>query len=151
VPGEGSQGNGARGGLGVAMGPGGESWSHEACGGPGAVLCQETGARPRGAWRSRSCCGPWWLELEPRGTRRSQSCPMPGAGATGHVAVPELLWALVAGAGATRHVTVPELSCARRRELGPRGTWRLRSYPVLGQGSRETRGHVHPSCLSSLT
>jgi hypothetical protein len=34
----------------------------------------------------------------------------------GHVAVPELPWALVAGAGATRHVAAPELPCARRRE-----------------------------------
>jgi hypothetical protein len=33
------------------------------------------------------------------------------------VAVPELPWALVAGAGATRHVADPELPCARRREL----------------------------------
>jgi hypothetical protein len=101
-------------------------------------------------------------ELEPRGhvavpelscARRREM------GATGHVAVPELSWALVAGAGAMRHVAVPELSCARRREPGPwgtwqprsyrgpwwwelepRGTWRLRSCPVLGDGSRGTRG-----------
>jgi hypothetical protein len=35
--------------------------------------------------------------------------------------VPELSWALVAGAGATGHVAVPELPCARRWE--PQDTW----------------------------
>jgi hypothetical protein len=45
---------------------------------------------------------------------------MPGVGATGHVAVPELPRALVAGAGATRHVIASELPCARRWE--PRDT-----------------------------
>jgi hypothetical protein len=80
------------GGSGAIMGPGGKSWSHETCGSPGAVLCQEM-----------------------------------GAGAMGHVAVPELPRVLVAGAGATRHVAAPELPCARRRE--PWDTW---SYaPVL--------------------
>jgi hypothetical protein len=31
-------------------------------------------------------------------------------------------------AGATGLVAVPELLCARRRKPGPRGTWRFRSY-----------------------
>jgi hypothetical protein len=35
-------------GPGAAAGPGGESWSHEARGGPGAVLCQETGVGATG-------------------------------------------------------------------------------------------------------
>jgi hypothetical protein len=43
-------------------------------------------------------------------------CQEMGAGATGHVAVPELPRALVAGAGAMRHVAAPELPCARRWE-----------------------------------
>jgi hypothetical protein len=87
-----------------------------ACGGPRAVLCQET-----------------------------------GVGATGHVAVPELPQALVAGARATTHTAILELSCARRQEPGPQGTWWLQSCHVPGDGSRGTRGHVRPSCLSSLT
>jgi hypothetical protein len=41
VPGDGSRGHGARGGPGATAGPGGGSWSYEACGGSGAVLCQE--------------------------------------------------------------------------------------------------------------
>jgi hypothetical protein len=44
VLGDGSQGHGACGGPRVAVGPGGGSWSHEARGGSGAALCQETGA-----------------------------------------------------------------------------------------------------------
>jgi hypothetical protein len=38
----------ARGGPGAAVGPGGGSWSYEACGGPGVVMCQETGAGAMG-------------------------------------------------------------------------------------------------------
>jgi hypothetical protein len=59
------------------------------------------------------------------------------------------------------HMEVPELSCVRRREPGswgtwlsqsyhgplwrellPRGMWQLQSYPVPGDGSRRTSGHV---------
>jgi hypothetical protein len=57
------------------------SWSYEARGGPGAGLCQVTGAE-----------------------------------AMGHVAVPELLRALVVGGGATRHVVALKLPCVRRWE-----------------------------------
>jgi hypothetical protein len=72
---------GPRGGPRAAAGSGGGSWRHEARGGPGAVLCPET-----------------------------------GVGAMGHVAIPELSWALVAGARAMRHTAALELPCARRRE-----------------------------------
>jgi hypothetical protein len=47
--------------------------------------------------------------------------------ATRHVALPELLRALVAGAGATRHVAALELPYARRRE--PQDMWAC--VPVL--------------------
>jgi hypothetical protein len=47
-------------------------------------------------------------------------CQETGAGVTGHVAVPELLRALVAGGGATRHVAALELPYVRRWE--PRDT-----------------------------
>jgi hypothetical protein len=81
VPGDESRGHGACGGLGAAADPSGKSWSYEARGGPGAGLCQVTGAE-----------------------------------AMGHVAVPELLRALVAGGEATRHVVALKLPCARRWE-----------------------------------
>jgi hypothetical protein len=89
--------------------------------------------RPHDTWRSRSCHGLWWRELEPWGTWRLWSCPVSRDGSRGthrHVAVPELPRALVAGAG---------------------GTWRLQSCPVPGDGSRETRVYVRLSYLSSLT
>jgi hypothetical protein len=50
------------------------------------------------------------------GGPRAVPCQEMGAGATGHVAVPELSLVLVAGAAATRYVVAPELPCARRRE-----------------------------------
>jgi hypothetical protein len=43
-------------------------------------------------------------------------CQETEAGATGHVAVPELPRTLVAGVGAMRHVAAPELPYAGRRE-----------------------------------
>jgi hypothetical protein len=43
VPGDGSQGLGARGGPRAVRGPGGGSWSYEARDGFGAALCQEMG------------------------------------------------------------------------------------------------------------
>jgi hypothetical protein len=47
-----------------------------------------------------------------------------GAGATGHVVVLELMWALVVGAGATRHAAAPELPCPifRVPAVAPRPT-----------------------------
>jgi hypothetical protein len=65
----------------------------------------------------------------------------------------------------TEHVVVLELSCARRRELGPRGTWRSRScrgpwwweprgtrrswsYPVLGDGSWGHRACGNPEAAA---
>jgi hypothetical protein len=49
---------------------------------------------------------------------QSRGCPVleTRAKAIGHIAVPELLWALVAGARATRHVAALKLPCARRQE-----------------------------------
>jgi hypothetical protein len=49
-------------------------------------------------------------------------------------------WA--AGAGATGHVAAPELPWAGQRELEPQDTWRPQSCPGLGSGSwsRRTRG-----------
>jgi hypothetical protein len=46
-------------------------------------------------------------------------------------------WA--AGAGAVGHVVAPELPRAGQRELEPHGTWRPRSCPGLGSGSRSRR------------
>jgi hypothetical protein len=48
VPGDGSQGHGARGGPRAAAGLGGGSWSHEARDGPETGLCQETRAGATG-------------------------------------------------------------------------------------------------------
>jgi hypothetical protein len=49
-------------------------------------------------------------------------------------------WA--AGAGATGHVAAPELPRAGQRELEPQDTWRPQSCPGPGSGSwsRRTRG-----------
>jgi hypothetical protein len=85
-------------------------------------------------WRSQSYHGPWWRELEPRRTRgpRAGLCqerePLP--------------WS-----------TWWSWSCRGPWwwELELRGTWRLRSCPVLGYESHRTSGHVRPSYLSSLT
>jgi hypothetical protein len=44
LPGDGSRGHGTRDGPGAIAGPGGGSWNHEAHGGSGAALCQETRA-----------------------------------------------------------------------------------------------------------
>jgi hypothetical protein len=123
---------------------------------------------PRGMWQPWRRPVPGGRSWSLGGTWRSQSYPVSGAGVTGHVAVPELSWVLVVGAGATRHVAAPKLPCAKRRESGPRGTWRSRScrgswwreleprgtwrlgsYPVPGDGSCGTRRHVRPSYLSS--
>jgi hypothetical protein len=48
-------------------------------------------------------------------------------------------WA--ARAGATGHVAAPELPRAGQRELEPQDTWRPRSYPELGSGSWSRRTH----------
>jgi hypothetical protein len=90
------------------------SRGHRARGSPGAATGPSGGSWSHGA----------------RGSLGAVLCPGTGAGATGHVAVPELSWALVAGAGVT---------------------WRSRSCPVPGNGSRRRRAHVRPSFLSSLT
>jgi hypothetical protein len=44
-----------------------------------------------------------------------------------------------AGAGAAGHAATPELSRAGQRELEPQDTWRPRSCPRLGSGSRSRR------------
>jgi hypothetical protein len=81
------------------------SQGHGARGGPRAV------AGPGG--------GSW--SHESRGGPGAVLCHETGVGATGHVTVPELLWALVAGARPTRDVAALELPCARRQE--PWDTW----------------------------
>jgi hypothetical protein len=73
---------------------------HGARDGPGAV----TGPGGR-SWSHEAHDGP-----------RAVLCQETGAGATGHVTVPELPRVLVARAGATRHVAALELTCTRRRE-----------------------------------
>jgi hypothetical protein len=83
-------------------------------------------------------------ELEPQVTWRHRSCPGLGSGSWsrrsrgGTEAVSG--WAV--GAGATGHVAAPELSRAGQRELEPQDTWRHQSSPGLGSGSwsRRTRG-----------
>jgi hypothetical protein len=42
---------------------------------------------------------------------------------------------LAAGAGATGHVAAPELPRAGQRELEPQDTWRPQSCPEMGSGS----------------
>jgi hypothetical protein len=70
------------------VGLGGGSWSHEACGGPRAVLCQETGARAMGHMA---------VPELPRAL-------VVGAGATRHMAAPELPCARRREPWNTRHV-----------------------------------------------
>jgi hypothetical protein len=100
-----------------------------------AVLCQEARARALGS----------------RGDPEAVLCQETRDGDMGHVAVPELSYARRREPGPRG--TWRSQSCREPwwRELELRGTWRLRSCPMSGDGSRGTRGHVRPSCLSSLT
>jgi hypothetical protein len=69
----------------------------------------------------------------------------------GHVTVLELSQAERQEPEPRGHAAVPELPQAGRWELEPWDTWRSRSYPKLGGGSRSlgTHGHARPPCLLS--
>jgi hypothetical protein len=70
-------------------------------------------------------------ELEPRVMWRSRSWPKPRGGSWSHRTrgSPGFALSQETGAGATGHVAAPELARARTRELAPQEVWRPLSCP----------------------